>query len=151
MLAKELPISYDWLFLGLRLLFAALLYYFLWQVGRIVMRDLRAASVQQPRKRQRAAKLIVVDPAQSNVSPGTSYAIRSKATIGRHADCAIAIEEPTLSAVHARFESRASAWYVVDMDSTNGTFVNGRAVRGSVYIEADDVVQFGRMTFKLVA
>jgi FHA domain len=147
----ELPISYDWTFLGLRVGFAGLLYYFLWQIGRIMMRDLRGASVQPSRKRQRAAKLIVIDPALSNLSAGASYAIRAKSTIGRHSDCSIAIEEPTLSAVHARFETRDSAWYVTDMDSTNGTFVNGRTVRGSVYIETDDIVQFGRMTFKLVA
>jgi pSer/pThr/pTyr-binding forkhead associated (FHA) protein len=61
------------------------------------------------------------------------------------------IEEPFLSAVHARFEHRDRAWYVTDLESTNGTFVNGRQVRGTVYIEADDVVQFGRIKLQLVA
>lgn len=147
----ELPIPYDWFFLGLRLTFAALLYLFLWQVARVIMRDLRQSAVQPRRKRATRAKLIVTDPAESNLATGTSFSINSKTTIGRHADCSIAIDEPTLSAVHARFETRDSAWYVTDMESTNGTFVNGRAVRGSVYIETDDVVQFGRLKFQLVA
>ncbi len=147
----ELPISHDWFFLVLRLAFAALLYLFLWQVARITMRDLRQSALQPQRRRATRAKLILIDPAQSNLEPGASFSINAKTTIGRHSDCSIAIDEPTLSAVHARFETRDSAWYVIDMDSTNGTFVNGRLLKGSVYIESDDVVQFGRMKFQLVA
>src|SRR5688572_1898982 len=136
MLAMEIPIPYDWFFLGLRLAFAGLLYLFLWQVLRVTMRDLRQTAQQPQRKRASRAKLIVVDPAESSLETGTSFSINSKTTIGRHPDCSIAIDEPFLSAIHARFEARDLAWYVTDLDSTNGTFVNGRAVKGTVYIES---------------
>jgi hypothetical protein len=151
MLAMEIPLPYDWFFLGLRLAFAGLLYLFLWQVLRVTMRDLRQSAQQPRRKRSTRAKLIVIDPAESILEAGTSFSINSKTTIGRHPDCSIAIDEPFLSAIHARFESRDYAWYVTDLDSTNGTFVNGRAVQGTVYIETDDIVQFGRIKLQLVA
>ncbi len=147
----EIPIPYDWFFLGLRLAFAGLLYLFLWQVLRILMRDLRQSAQQPARKRSTRAKLIVIDPAESVLEAGVSFSINSKTTIGRHPDCSIAIDEPFLSAIHARFETRDFAWYVTDLDSTNGTFVNGRQIRGTVYIETDDVVQFGRIKLQLVA
>lgn len=148
----EIPISYDWFFLALRLGFVGLLYLFLWQVLRITMRDLSHAAVQQPAKRRSSrAKLIVIDPADSDLNPGSSFSIGAKTTIGRHPDCSVVIEEPSVSAVHAEIEARNHAWYLTDLDSTNGSFVNGRPVAGTAYIETDDVVQFGRIKFQLVA
>lgn len=152
MLPLELPIPHDWFTLGLRLGFVGLLYLFLWQVLRVTMRDLQQASVQfAPKRRPKRAKLVVIDPADSNLNAGYAFDIGSKATIGRRPDCSVVIEDPSVSAVHAEIEARNYAWYVTDLQSTNGTFVNGRPVTGATYIETDDVVQFGRMKFQLVA
>jgi hypothetical protein len=147
----ELPISYDWFFLVLRLGFVGLLYLFLWQVLRVTMRDLTQAAQQPQKRRSNRAKLVVIDPAESDLNAGASFNIGSKATVGRRTDCTLVIEEPFVSAVHAEIEARNHAWYVTDLDSTNGTFVNGRQVTGTAYIETDDVVQFGRIKFQLVA
>lgn len=151
MLPVEIPIPYDWFFLGLRLGFVGLLYLFLWQVLRVIMRDLNQAAQQPAKRRSSRAKLVVIDPAESNLSSGASFTISGKSTVGRRPDCTIVIEAPFVSGVHAELESRNHAWYVTDLESTNGTFVNGRQVVGTAYIESDDVVQFGRVKFQLVA
>jgi pSer/pThr/pTyr-binding forkhead associated (FHA) protein len=151
-LPLEIPISHDWFFLGLRLGFVGLLYLFLWQVLRVTMRDLQQASLQQiPKRRVKRAKLVVIDPADSELNAGFSFGIGAKTTIGRRPDCVVVIDDPSVSALHAEIEARNHAWYVTDLDSTNGTFVNGRPVTGTAYIETDDVVQFGRMKFQIVA
>lgn len=149
-LALELPISFDWLFLGLRLAFVGVLYLFLWRALRIVMRDLRESPRPPARRRPTKARIVVVEPAQSGLAVGTAFAVTNRATIGRHPDCTIAIDEPFLSAVHASFEARNGAWYVTDKESTNGTFVNDRQLSGTGYVEADDVLRFGRMEFQFV-
>jgi pSer/pThr/pTyr-binding forkhead associated (FHA) protein len=151
-LPLELPIPQDWTYLILRLAFVGIIYLFLWQVVRITLRDLKSAAQQEPvRIRAKRAKIIVSDPASSNLSPGFAFSVGHKATVGRRTDCAIVIEEPSVSALHAQFEARNHAWYLTDLGSTNGTFVNGRQISGSVYVETDDVVQFGRMSFQFVA
>jgi hypothetical protein len=148
----EIPIPQDWFYLILRLAFIGIVYLFLWQVARISLRELHQAAKEPPsRTRPKRAKLVVLDPADSQLDPGFAFGIGSKATIGRRPDCAIVIDEPSVSALHAEIEARNHAWYVTDLGSTNGTFVNGRQVSGSSYVESDDVVQFGRMTFQLVA
>lgn len=147
----EIPLPYDWFFFALRLAFAGLLYLFLWQVFRITMRDLTRAAQHPPKRRSNRAKLIVIDPAESAMHPGDSFTVGSKTVIGRGPDCTVVIEEPFVSAAHAEIEARNHAWYVTDLGSTNGTFVNGRRVSGTAYIERDDVVQFGRITFQFVA
>jgi hypothetical protein len=146
----EIPIPADWLYLALRLAFVGLLYLFIWQITRVLMRDLQRAARSGP-ARPRPAKivLVVVDPADSDLAPGFSYRVGARTTIGRRPDCDVAIDEPSVSAVHAAIESRNLGWYLVDLDSTNGTFVNGSPVAGTAYIEADDIVQFGRIKLRV--
>jgi pSer/pThr/pTyr-binding forkhead associated (FHA) protein len=45
---------------------------------------------------------------------------------------------------------RHGRWWVSDLGSTNGTFVNGTQITEPAIIEAEDVVQFGRVTLRLV-
>jgi len=148
----DIPLPQDWFYLVLRLTFIGIVYLFLWQVARISLRELHQAAKQQPvRARPKRAKLVVLNPADSQLNPGYAFGFGAKATIGRRPDCAIVIDEPSVSALHAEIEARNHAWYVTDLGSTNGTFVNGKQVSGSAYVETDDVVQFGRMTFQLLA
>lgn len=150
MLAVHIPIPFDWLFLALRLAFVAVLYLFLWQVLRIIMRDL-GQSPPPVKRRAGKAKIVVIDPAESGLAEGTVFSVANKATLGRHPDCTIVIDEPFLSSFHAEFTARNHAWYLTDRGSTNGTFINGRQLTGTAYVETDDIVQFGRMSVRFIA
>ena len=48
--------------------------------------------------------------------------------IGRDEDADIRVDEPLVSRAHARIEKRGSAFFVLDLGSTNLTKVNGEAV-----------------------
>lgn len=50
-------------------------------------------------------------------------------TIGRMEDCDITLADPGASRRHAEVRREGDEWYVVDLDSTNGTLVNGKNVR----------------------
>lgn len=147
----ELPLPHDWFYLGLRLGFVGLIYLFLWQVARIILRDMMQIAQRPEKARAARARLLLVDPANSALQPGTAFRIAPGSTVGRSPECTIVLDDPSVSGIHAKFESRSHAWYLSDLSSTNGTFVNSRRVTGATYIEADDIVQFGRMTFQLDA
>jgi hypothetical protein len=70
-------------------------------------------------------------------------------TIGRDSRNDLAIEDMSVSRIHARLERSPSGWLLKDLSSTNGTRVNGWRVRGQVAVRAGDVVRFGDTEFVL--
>jgi len=66
-------------------------------------------------------------------------------SIGRDASCDLAIADMTVSRRHAQLERTKDGWLIADLESTNGTRVNGWRVRGKVPVRAGDVVSFGNL------
>jgi hypothetical protein len=129
----------------LRLSFLVLLYLFLYAVVRTLLRDLRAAA------REPGAELgrLVVVASSGDPAPGGVFALDAVTTIGRDVNNTIVIDDPFASADHAALTFRARAWYVEDLGSTNGTFVNGSVVDGVAPLGFGDEVQVGQTRFRL--
>jgi FHA domain/Domain of unknown function (DUF1707) len=66
-------------------------------------------------------------------------------SIGRDASCDLAIPDMTVSRRHAQLERTRDGWLISDLESTNGTRVNGWRVRGKMPVRAGDVVSFGNL------
>ena len=63
--------------------------------------------------------------------------------IGKDKDCDIVFNHPAVSHHHARVYKRGHQFFVEDLNSTNGVFVNGVAVRGTKEIHEKDTIQIG--------
>jgi hypothetical protein len=146
-------ISFDWFILLLRIAFIALIYYFLYQVARVSVRELvalgtSAAPADRNTLPSPSSGLEVVDPAESSLAPGELVPLDHYTTIGRRDDNSLVLDDAYVSGTHAEIMFDQGAWWVVDLGSTNGTFVNGRPVRARIRLANGDVVQFGRMTLR---
>ncbi len=60
----------------------------------------------------------------------------------------VILNEPSVSRRHAKIECRRRAYRVVDLESTNGTFVNGERVRGASTFKIGDELRFGRAHYR---
>jgi pSer/pThr/pTyr-binding forkhead associated (FHA) protein len=67
--------------------------------------------------------------------------------IGRGMDCDIVIADPAVSRLHARLEKSGEGWVIVDLESRNGTKVNGESVREKI-LNPGDVIQIGGTSLK---
>jgi hypothetical protein len=146
-------ISFDWFVLFLRIAILALLYLFLWQLVRVMLRELIVAGRRadnHPAIRRTPGRMIVVDPADSTLDVGSAFQITHQAIIGRQPHCTVRIDEPYVSGEHAEITWQDGQWIVRDLDSTNGTYVNGQVVTGSTDIQPGDIVQFGRVKLEFV-
>lgn len=124
---------------GLRLALLAVLYLFLIGVVVAAWRGLRAA----PAPSQREATLEVIDPARAHLGQGERIGLTDGATVGRAGDNAVRIEEDSISSRHAVFRHDRGRWWLEDLGSTNGSYVNQRRVEGRVPLRDGDVVQIG--------
>src|SRR5690606_11316129 len=70
-------------------------------------------------------------------------------TIGRAPDSGLVIQDDYTSTRHARIERHGSSWRIVDLDSTNGTYLAGSRVTGSAELPAGTPVRIGTTTFEL--
>jgi diguanylate cyclase (GGDEF)-like protein len=82
--------------------------------------------VTMPERRvttRRDACLVHIYPTGKGM--GTRYPLGdTPLVVGRGDDCAIRIDDPSVSRRHARLQPAADGYYAVDLQSTNGTFVN---------------------------
>ncbi len=129
-----------------RLLFLGLLYLFLFRIARALVGDLRAAAREPGAE---LGRLVVVASPEGEPAAGTSLALDAIATIGRDVNNAIVVDDQFVSAEHAILTFRGRAWYVEDLGSTNGTFVNGAPVEGVVPLGFGDVIQVGQVRLRL--
>jgi hypothetical protein len=139
--------------LALKALFLVLLYLFIWRVIRSAARDMRAAPQES----------FIMAPSQlaaehSVPAGGKLVVVRSQVlkngrsfptgpvplTLGRAEDNDVALSKDEFaSAHHARIESQRDGVWILDLGSTNGTFVNGKRLDGRRLLKEGDVVQIG--------
>lgn len=68
-----------------------------------------------------------------------------RVTVGQHPSAEVVLaSDRRVSRLHAVLERYATGWCIHDMESSNGTFVNGRRVWGERPLRAGDEVQVGR-------
>src|SRR5216684_707606 len=91
------------------------------------------------------AKLVVLS---AGMTGRTHELTVDKTTIGRVEDNTFQIAEPSISSHHCEVLLRGSEVVVRDLNSTNGTFINGEKVTESV-IKPGQVLRLGQIEIKL--
>ena len=72
---------------------------------------------------------------------GTRHELdEGKAVIGRSKDCDIQVPDPNVSRRHAEIRQEGAAYWIVDLDSTNGMEVNGRRQKRAKLRQGDRIV-----------
>lgn len=74
----------------------------------------------------------------------------SKILIGRSELCDVSVNSRFVSKYHAMLIRETDAMHLVDLNSTNGTFVNSRRVQSTV-LQHEDVISLGNHGIKLIA
>ncbi len=98
----------------------------------------------------RAACLVHIYPVCASM--GCRYSLADKTlALGRGEDCDIRIQDNSVSRRHAKIEPSADGYYVHDLQSTNGTFVNDRQLDNSWLLQDGDYVRIGNCIYRYLA
>jgi hypothetical protein len=88
-----------------------------------------------------SAEDLGVEPEPATVTVnGRAYDLtKPSVVIGRSKDCDIRVSDPNISRQHAEIRQEGSTYWIVDLDSTNGTSVNGRALKRAKLDDEDRI------------
>jgi hypothetical protein len=81
------------------------------------------------------------------VPAGVVFPLQGWITVGRAAASDIVLDEQFVSSTHARLVPRGQFYYVEDLGSTNGTFVNEKPVT-EAQLKLDSRLRIGETTFR---
>jgi pSer/pThr/pTyr-binding forkhead associated (FHA) protein len=151
----------------LKYVFLALLYFFVFRAIRAVAHEVsgrgsaRAVSagetrqLRQPSGRGGKGRGGKGKPPTTVVVKGEdgrkvqSLPLRDTLQVGRADACHVQIDDRYASQFHARLYPKNGSWYVEDLGSTNGTYLNRQRLTGHAEVHAGDVVRIGKTTLEL--
>lgn len=107
----------------------------------------RQAAAQTPVKRDKARELTVIE----GPLRGSHMEIASveEVTIGRGPENDFQLGDDFASARHARLFRRGSEWFIEDLDSRNGTFVQGMRIDQPERVSVGTDIKMGRTIVRL--
>jgi pSer/pThr/pTyr-binding forkhead associated (FHA) protein len=144
--------------LALKIVFLALLYLFVYRVVRAVAVDVRrtgprtvgggpaAVTARVGAKTRPPRTLVVMDERGTKAQ---THRLNGNMQIGRADSCDIKLGDTYVSANHARIYSRDDGWYVEDLGSTNGTYLNQRRLTAPAELRAGDKLRVGKTVMEL--
>jgi len=81
---------------------------------------------------------------------GKRFPLSGVISIGRDETNTVAVDMRSVSRRHAQVYERRNHWYVRDLGSTNGTFVNGSECEREVMLANGDLLKCGGAIFKFI-
>ncbi len=88
--------------------------------------------------------LATLEVLSTGVLKGQRFEVRTPlAHVGRGPHNDVVLPDESVSDAHAKLQKREAGWYVVDMGSTNGTYVGGRRVETEHKLEGTPDLRFG--------
>lgn len=135
----------------LELCLLALLWLFFLRVLRAVWMEVRGPVTATVRatpgtsrrgqgRRRGTPRLVVIEPRDRK---GRAYDLRAEQTVGRAAGCQITLDDTYVSQLHARVFTKDGAWFVEDLGSTNGTYLNTKRVSSALAVKRGDRIKIG--------
>jgi hypothetical protein len=137
-----------------------LLFLFIWRSMRWVVRGLSvaeasAAAERGGRRPRDAAPTLPPGPStllvqgQSDAKPRT-VKLSASMTVGRAPECELRLDDTYTSQQHARLFAKNNSWFVEDLGSTNGTFLNRDRLSKTMPLHRGDKLQIGQTVLEIV-
>ncbi len=147
--------DYEPISVALKFGFLAVLYLFLLWVAASARRDLKRnrggdsssdATIGAVPAGSWDAWLVVVRG--GGLEAGTRFDVFGGVTLGRSSDADVSFTDRYASGLHARLYPRGDRYFLEDMNSTNGTLLDGGAVTSEAEVRDGSMIEIGDTAFR---
>ncbi|MCL1907564.1 MAG: FHA domain-containing protein [Propionibacteriaceae bacterium] len=148
--------------LVLKIAFLAVLWLFILLVAAVVNSDMigrrqrKTRDVDLPpspdarksiRKGKKEPWILAID---SGIHAGDRLQLVPEVRIGRSETCELVLDDDFVSSTHAKLSHREEGgWFLKDLGSTNGTFVNAERISHATAVTVKDVIRIGEIQMRL--
>ncbi|OGN75963.1 MAG: hypothetical protein A2X25_02140 [Chloroflexi bacterium GWB2_49_20] len=129
------------IFLILRILLSISLYVFILVLFYLLWKDNRQQGIWLSKRKIPSISLTI----QTSDAPTRVQHFNSEeVTIGRDSTCECRLDDENVSNHHARLKYHHTQWWLEDLGSTNGTFINGQPVSTPLVVISEDEIRCGK-------
>ncbi len=129
--------------------FIVILYIIIILALRVMYKDVKAGGRKKVLKSSLGLEVIEAGE-NSTLKNGAIIPIKGVLTMGRKEDNVIMLDDQYVSGHHAKVYVKNSQYILEDLNSTNGTAVNGTSVKGRLYIQIGDEIKIGSLKFRVI-
>lgn len=133
----------------LKYVFILIIYLFIFGIIRLMYLDIK--SMDKKDSSLDTAYLKVVNRLDSlNFKMQEYYVLKGVVTVGRSGKCNISIKDKFVSKEHLRIFEDGGSFFIEDLNSANGTFLNGEEVSDIIELRNGDKIGVGFIQFIFV-
>lgn len=136
--------------LVVKYIFVLIVYLFIFAIIRMIYLDIKSMSVSRANAGGQYPYLKLLNRRESlNFKVEEAYSLDRSISIGREASNNVVIADPFLSKRHAFFLVKDGQVFIEDLNSRNGTFLNGEQINQNEKIELSDgdKIRMGNLEF----
>ncbi|NMM62269.1 FHA domain-containing protein [Clostridium sp. P21] len=134
-----------------KIIIIAIVYIIIFLALRIMYKDIKGGGKKNKRRNRKSFGLEVINAGNnSNLRKGAVIPIHGEISVGRKSGNFIVLDDPYASGYHARIFLKNNDCILEDLNSTNGTLLNGNKLKGRKYLNSGDEITIGNTSFKVI-
>ena len=133
--------------------FIIILYVIIYYALKIMYRDVKNGGKKRrpPVAKGNYGLEIIRSGNGKDLKDGSIIPIRSDLTIGRKDDNSIVLSDQHVSGNHVKILVKNNLLFIEDLNSTNGTYLNGNKISGKMKLSNKDEIKIGTAIFKILS
>jgi len=140
---------FDFLSMIFRYFFILIIYIFIFHIIRLIYLDIK--NFHEGAEKDIPYLKLINRKNQLPFPVKEVYSLDRSVTIGRKNENDIVLKDPYVSGRHARLILDEGAFFLEDLDSANGSYLNGDRIMDVVKLKNGDRIKFGQVEFLYVS
>lgn len=136
---------YDLLSIAFKYIFVIIIYLFIFTIIRMIYLDLKTVDYRGELTQSYLKLLNRIDSLPYSIRD--SYSLGDELTLGRSSSNKIVIKDPYISKNHFRITKDEDKFFIEDLNSANGTFLNGEKIEDVIILTNNDLIRVGEIEF----